>query len=114
MVEHLCWIIEFYVDARGISPVLQFVESLSERDQTKVARVLALLREFGPLLGMPHARPVGNLWELRAGPGRIFYFACTGRRFVLLHAYRKKGQKTPRREIETAQRRWADFMEGER
>jgi phage-related protein len=75
--------------------------------------VLDLLQEFGPLLGMPHARPVGDLWELRAGPGRLFYFAYMGRRFIILHGYRKQGPKAPKREIETAMRRWADFLERE-
>ena len=108
------WAVEFYTDARGNSPVEEFLQSLSKRERTEAARAMGLLREFGLLLGMPHARPVGGLWELRAGAGRIFYFAHTGRRFILLHAYRKKGRKTPKREIETAQRRWADFVERER
>jgi phage-related protein len=58
-------------------------------------------------------RSVEGLWELRAGAGRIFYVAYTGRRFILLHAYYKKSQKAPPQEIETAQRRLADFLERE-
>ena len=99
----------------GLCPVLVHVEGLPPRDQARVARAIALLCEFGPHLGLPHARPVaGGLWELRAGAERIFYFATTGQRFILWHAYRKKSQKAPRREVETAWRRWADFMERER
>ena len=45
---------------------------------------------------------------------RLFYFAYTGRQFIILHAFRKKGQKTPRKEIETAERRMKRFLEGER
>jgi len=108
------WTVEFYTDVRGNSPVEEFLQSLSKRERTEAARAIELLREFGLLLGMPHARPVGGLWELRAGAGRIFYFAYAGRQFILLHAYRKKSRKTPKRESETAQRRWADFVERER
>jgi phage-related protein len=106
------WIIEYYTDASGASPVLEYIESLSDSEQVKVAYAILLLREFGTLLRMPHARPIEKgLWELRADVERIFYFAHTGRRFILLHAYRKKSQKTPDREIDTAQRRRADFVE---
>jgi phage-related protein len=33
---------------------------------------------------------------------------------VLLHAYKKQGQKAPTREIETASRRMAEVLEGRR
>jgi phage-related protein len=113
MEDQLGWTVEFYTDARGNSPVVKFLASLPPQERAKIARVLNLLQEFGPLLGMPHARPVGDLWELRTGAGRLFYFAYTGRRFIILHGYRKQSQKTPKREIETAMRRWADFLERE-
>lgn len=62
---------------------------------------------------MPHARPIAGIWELRPGPNRFFYVAHTGRRFVILHGYRKQSQAAPVREIETAKRRWADFLDRE-
>ena len=75
-------------------------------------RVLDLLREFGPRLPMPYARHIeGDLWELRPGAGRLFYFLYTGRRFIILHGYRKKGRKAPKKEIATAHRRMMDFLE---
>ena len=43
-----------------------------------------------------------NIWELRPGSNRIFYFCCNNNQFILLHSFRKKTQKTPRREIEKA------------
>jgi phage-related protein len=33
---------------------------------------------------------------------------------IILHAFRKKGQETPRQEIETAERYMSDFLERER
>jgi len=108
------WSVEFYADARGRSPVLEFISGLPKAEQTKIGRALVLLREFGLGLGLPHARPIEGLWELQAGAERLFYFAHTGRRFVILHAYRKQSRRTPRREIETAKRRQVDFLERER
>ena len=40
----------------------------------------------------------------------LFYFASIGRRFVILHAYRKQSQKTPPHELDIAQRRLAQVM----
>jgi len=54
------------------------------------------------------------MWELRGGANRIFYVAVRGRRFILLRGYRKQSQAAPRREIETAQRRWSDFLDQEK
>lgn len=105
------WRVEFYLDRRGRAPVRLFVESLTPRERADVVHVLDLLQEYGLALGMPHARPIAGLWELRAGPSRIFYVAVNGRRFILLHGYRKQSQAAPRGEIETAQRRWAEFQE---
>jgi hypothetical protein len=64
------WFVEFYVDARGRSAVVKFINGLLARERARVRNALRLLREFGVLLQMPHARPVAGqrgLWELRAG-----------------------------------------------
>lgn len=113
------WNVEFYRDRRGRSPVEDFLTTLPERERLEVLRVIDLLEEHGLALGMPHARPIAGMWELRAGPGRVFYVAVRppagrlGRRFILLHGYRKKSQVAPQREIDTAQRRWAELLERE-
>jgi len=56
----------------------------------------------------------GAIWQQRGGSGRLFYFAHTGRRCIILHGYVKKGQKAPAEEIATALRRWQDFLSRER
>jgi phage-related protein len=104
------WRVEFYVDRRGRSPALEFLKSLPKPEQAEALRVIDLLQEYGLAVGMPHARPVAALWELRPGPNRFFYVAHTGRRFIILHGYRKQSQAAPQREIDTAQRRWVDFL----
>ena len=62
---------------------------------------------------MPLARPVdGKLWELRAsgrdGIARCLYVLDTGRELVMLRAFVKKVQKTPRAEIVLAWGRWKE------
>jgi phage-related protein len=66
---------------------------------------------------MPHVRPLGSkLWEIRmkgrAGIARAIYFAAPGRRLVVVRAFVKKTEKTPRREIELAARRMEEYGDG--
>ena len=68
------------------------------------------MEPFGPDLGMPHTRAIGEgLFELRlkAEEGMARVFSCTmgGKKIVRLHQFRKKTEKTPLRERETARRR---------
>jgi phage-related protein len=73
------------------------------------------MRVFGPNLGLPFTRSMGQgLFEIRArgkeGIGRAFFCTVVERRVVILHAYIKKSQKTPERELEVARRRLADVQ----
>ena len=115
-VSQTPWRIEFYTTSKYQSPVVDFINELPASERAKARNILRLLREFGTLLGLPHARPMSGrskLWELRAGDVRLFYFAHTGRRFIVVHGFRKKSQKTPTTEIATAERRMKQFLEEE-
>ena len=73
-------------------------------------RLAAAMAEHGPNLGMPHTRAMGaGLFEVRAkgreGIGRAFFCTVTGQRIVILHAYIKKTEQTPARELEIARTR---------
>jgi phage-related protein len=81
------------------------------------ARIAELLMEFGPHLRMPHSRAMGDgLFELRPrgseGIGRAFYCFIVNRRIVILHAFIKKTQGTPEREIRIARRRMKEVRNG--
>ena len=72
------------------------------------------MKVYGPDLGMPHTRAMGDgLFELRLksaeGIARVFYCTMVGRKIVMLHQIIKKTDKTPPRELETAQRRMKEF-----
>lgn len=65
---------------------------------------------FGPDLGMPHTRAMGEgLFELRLkaseGIARVFYCTMLDKKIMILHQYIMKTDKTPHRELETARRR---------
>jgi phage-related protein len=107
------WSIIYYLDDDGHSPVEEFIRSLPKPAQASVLHDIDVLRDYG--LQAPNVRPIeGRLWEIKSGAARVFYATYIGKRFVLLHGYYKKGPRAPRREIATAQRRMAAFMEADR
>ena len=66
----------------------------------QVTRYIQLLEDHGTRLGdLITKRLEGDIWELRPGNNRILFFYFENNTFVLLHHFRKKTQKTPRREI---------------
>ena len=56
-----------------------------------------------------------GLWELRSksvgGIFRIFYFMIVENKAIMLHAFQKKTDKTPQKELETALARMKDSKE---
>ena len=103
-------------DAAGREPVNDYLDARERAGETSVLRSYRrahdLLSEFGTELQMPHARLIDHrdrLYELRFGAHRIAY-AVVGENFVLLHAWRKRGQNLNQRELETARRRLAQLI----
>ncbi len=86
----------------------KFIRSLEKQTIAKVLRTTDLLEEFGYKLGSPHIKKISdNLFELRVQGKqeiRIFYIFSKNQ-IILLHGFVKKSQKTPKREIEIAQRK---------
>ena len=101
------WEIIYYETSQGKSPVFEFIQDLDTSVQNKVIEILELLEKFGILLGRPHSKKIIGtpLWELRilgSDNIRIFYVAVVNRKFLLLHTFAKKKQKTDKKEIKTA------------
>ena len=99
------WQISFY-NAALEEEILQLPKGFVAR----FLRYAERMEIYGPDLGMPHARAMGEgLFELRLkaaeGISRVFYCTLVGRRIVMLHQFIKKSEKTPRRELEIARRR---------
>lgn len=110
------WTIDYYREPRGRVPVTEYLDTLQLPDRARVVRTIGLLEDYGPLLKMPHARHlIGKIWELRIdgrpNSFRVLYAGVPGRKFILLHAFAKKTDKTPPDELVTAQRRLTDYLE---
>lgn len=100
------WKIEFYS-----AQVEEDIKGWPESIQAKFYKIGELLEKHGPFeVGMPHVENFGQgLFEIRAkgreGIGRIFFGLLPGRTMVLLHAFIKKTQKTPKQELAIAKKR---------
>jgi phage-related protein len=87
------------------------LQALPADMRARFLHIAELLEDFGPMkVGMPHIRPLeGKLWEMRMqgrdGIARALYAAVQGRTLLVLHAFVKKTQTTPRAAIETARKR---------
>lgn len=109
------WEIIYYETAQGNSPVFEFIQNLDPKIKSKVITAMNLLKEFGIMVGPPHSKKVTgtSLWELRIlgrDNIRIFYVAYVNRKFLLLHAFQKKKQKTDKREMKTATDRLNEYQ----
>ena len=112
--------VEFYETADGRSELWDFLEELRMKAATnKDARIqykqislyIQLLQDNGTRLNENITKHLEDgIWELRPGNNRVFYFFFENDTFVLLHYFRKKSQKTPKREIQKAKNERADYV----
>ena len=106
------WTVAFYSD-RVESEIL----ALPVGHLARFIRYAERMEVFGPDLGMPHTRAMGEgLFELRIkaaeGIARVFYCTVENRRIVFLHRFVKKSDKTPGRELEIARQRLKEVKDG--
>jgi len=103
----------FYVDNRGKAPVYEYLLRLGKKNDkdsrikyNKINEYILVLCEIGTIAGEPYLKHIeDDIWELRPLADRILFAGWENNRFILLHYFVKKSEKTPRREIETAKRR---------
>jgi len=97
--------VKFFQTARGTYPVRDFIDGLEKITQAKVAKYIGLLINYGPYLRPPYIKKLQNkLYELRI-PGKIavrIFYAVYDNEYYLLHAFKKKSNKTPRNELKIA------------
>ncbi len=104
--------ISFYRNSKGIEPVYEVLKKLKDskgKDSkilfNKMNDYIQLLSEHGLSLGEPYIKHIkADLWELRPRRDRIFFVAMFDDSFILIHHFVKKTQKTPKREIEKAEK----------
>ncbi|HEY5070532.1 MAG TPA: type II toxin-antitoxin system RelE/ParE family toxin [Caulobacteraceae bacterium] len=87
------------------------LEALSDDVRARMQRIVRLIQTQGlERVREPHVKHLeGRLWEMRLsgrdGVARAIYVTAVGRRVVVVRAFVKKTQRTPRRELDLAHMR---------
>lgn len=108
--------INFYRTESGTCHVEEYLDTLSNKQVEKVFFVLQLVEslEIVPKKFFKKLESTDDLWEVRVQLGNnIFRFLgfFDGAQLVILnHAFTKKTQKTPSKEIKIAEQRKKDYF----
>jgi phage-related protein len=100
------------------SKARDFVRLLDEETKREIGTLLMLL-QLGKKLGEPQSKSMksihANAYELRIkdrkGAYRVIYVLNIGNRILIPHAFTKKTQKTPQREIELSIKRLKELID---
>lgn len=101
--------VNFYRTKAGKCPVEEFLNGLSGKVAKKITWVLALIEDLAVVPKIYFSKMPGTdeIWECRIRFGgniyRIFAF-IEGKEVILTHGIVKKDQKTPKKEIEQAEK----------
>lgn len=111
------WTVTYYTTERGNIPVQDFLDAAGSKLKAKALRILLHIEEYGLQVVIGHIKRLTStpLWEIRILGGdsaRILFVTQVGKRIFLLHAFYKKSQKTPRREIAVALSRLKEYQKG--
>ena len=103
--------IKFYRLETGKCPVEEFFDSLTNKQFEKIAFVLDLIEQIDivPRKFFKKLKGTDDIWEVRVQQGnnifRILGFFDGKDLVVLNHAFTKKSQKIPQKEIVVAEKR---------
>lgn len=111
--------IRFYKDKSGAEPVKLYLQKLKQQSGkdaqlnfNKIIDYIELLSQRGTSVGKPVIDYLGKgIWELRPLKNRILFVAWNQTEFILLHHFIKKTQKTPKSEIDRAEREYREILD---
>lgn len=107
--------VAFYETAGGNEVVIDFLRALPKADRDKVGADLKEL-QIGFPMGMPLSRKLrGKIWELRSSlPSKrevrlLYFFDSVSQIIVVVHAFFKTTQTTPKPDIDLAEKRNKEY-----
>ena len=104
----------FYEQKNGKSPIRKFLDSCQRSLRAKINKQIIALKKFGLTTENPYLRKlIGTpLWEssiLGKDNTRIICIVRIKRKIVVLNIFRKKGMKTPIKEMNLSMKRYRDL-----
>lgn len=100
------WRVTYYISSSGSNPVKEFLDT-NLKAKVKALRTFSNIEEYGLISAIPHIKKLTGtpLWEIRIlgeDSIRVLYVIRQGKQILLLHAFVKKTNKIPLREIKIA------------
>lgn len=96
------WNVVYFESPRGEKFVQEFIDKQNFMVKGKYIGMIDFLEEYGPFLSGKYTKKLRkDLYELRITGKeqvRVFY-TVRQKNIILLHAFKKKTQKTPQREM---------------
>lgn len=111
----MCMDVIFFEQSSGSSPITKFIDAQAVRDQAAIVAVLTSIEEDGfGAKGALFKQLNGKLWEIKikapSGGYRFLYVTIDRKTLFILHAFKKKTQKTPLKEMKLARKRLKEIM----
>ena len=101
----------YYKALNGRQPALEYFNSLTDKEQAKVISIFMHVKDNEGRVGSEFFKKItkSGIWEVRAQySSNIFRFLCfkeKGDLVIVAHGFTKKSQRTPKNNIEAAERR---------
>ncbi|OGG29267.1 hypothetical protein A3A63_03675 [Candidatus Gottesmanbacteria bacterium RIFCSPLOWO2_01_FULL_46_9] len=104
----------YYVAASGHIPVADFLNAAGPKIKSKALRILMHVEEYGLHAVISHIKKLSGtpIWEIRilgTDSVRILFITEIDKHVLLLHAFYKKTQKTPAKDIAVALNRLDEY-----
>ena len=98
--------VNYFVSKSGENPITDFLNK-HPKVKIKTFHIFLNIEKYGLIAILPHIKKLKNtpLWEIKIvgkESTRILYFSEKQNSIILLHAFVKKTQKTPQKEINIA------------
>lgn len=104
--------ITFFESTSGRLPVLSYIKKLPKKERASILQALDEVEKYGFDATKVRFRQIeGKLWELKISAHRVFYVILSVEEMVLLHAYKKQGQKLPLKERKIAIKRMKETLQ---
>ncbi|MBI4990809.1 type II toxin-antitoxin system RelE/ParE family toxin [Candidatus Gottesmanbacteria bacterium] len=109
------WSVIYYVSESGEIPVRDFLNAAKPSLKAKTLRILLTVSEYGLQSIIPHVRKLSGMpfCEIRimgVDSTRIIFVTEINKQIILLHAFYKKTQKTPQRELTITYNRYKNYQ----
>lgn len=90
---------------------MDYIDSLHKVDQAQLLEVFGQIEKNGLKAKQVRFRQIeGKLWEMKIWSYRVFYVLLSQSEMIVLHAYKKQGQKLPLKEKELALKRMKEVL----